>query len=197
MLSSRDLAVAIFRARAQQLTTDLLESQPMNTLAAIKKSLQRTHLALVALAALGIQTGCTTEVPADDDDDGTSSSGESSSSGGPSGSSSSGGNTPTVVGAWWTKTPNIEVGWTLCEDGRMYGFSEIGGYAFLDKGTWSGTTDVTISWRSKDTTIGDEYATETATFGFDNLEDTLCCFDKTLMIRLEGEVTNADCDPAW
>lgn len=171
----------------------------MRTPTALRSSLHKASLLVLALAALGALTGCTTTVPADDDDDdddGSSSSGESSSSG-PSGSSSSGGNAPTVVGAWYTSTPNITVGWTLCEDGRMYGFSELQGYSFLDKGTWSGTTDVTISWRSKDTTLGDEYPTTTADFGYDSVEDTLCCFDNTRMIRLEGEVTNSDCDPAW
>lgn len=172
-------------------------AKTMTITAEIEYKLRRAGLALVAVALL--LAGCTTTVPDDDDDDdgGSSSSGESSSASGSTGSSSSGGDTKTVVGAWYTQTPNIEVGWTLCEDGRMYGFSELGGYSFLDKGTWSGTTDITISWRSKDTTLGDEYPTDTATFGYDSAEDTLCCFDKTLMIRLEGEVTNSDCDPAW
>ncbi len=102
-----------------------------------------------------------------------------------------------VVGAWYVNTSNIEVGWTLCEDNRMYGFTTIEGFSFLDKGTWSGTSEINIRWNSKDTTIGEVWGEESGQFSYDVADDSLCCWDSTPMRRLEGEIDNSDCDPGW
>lgn len=109
-----------------------------------------------------------------------------------------------VVGAWYiagtlASGEYVEVGWTLCADNRMYGFTEIDGWSFLDKGTWTAYDDGTIDidWSSMDTYFGDVYGPDDATFDYDDLEDELCCFFGAPMWRLEGTVSNSDCDPGW
>jgi len=109
-----------------------------------------------------------------------------------------------VVGAWYIAGTlqtgeYVQVGWTLCADGRLYGFSEIDGWTFLDKGTWfaydDGTVDVSYSSMSTDT--GDVFGPDSGTFAYDELSDELCCFFGAPMWRLEGTVSNSDCDPGW
>ena len=106
------------------------------------------------------------------------------------------------VGAWYiagtlTDGTELEVGWMLCPDGRMKGFERFDNYEFLNKGTWSGDDDLTITYTSRDTSIGDTWGPDTADMSYDSVNDELCCYAGANMWRLEGEVRAGDCDVDW
>lgn len=152
----------------------------------------------------------------DDDDDDDDRSGEIGTPGGetPPGETPPGAQptmTQLAVGAWAvegtvdTSDGPLEVryGWYLCPDQRMYGFTELGGFTFLDKGSYTvndAAQSVHVTYRSKDTVVGDTYGPDTATLQYDPAQDILtftdCCFGAPLY-RIPGEVLNSDCDPGW
>jgi hypothetical protein len=96
---------------------------------------------------------------------------------------------------------SVEIGWYLCADERMAGFTAIDGFQFLDKGSYSASgPSMTVTWTSKDTSIGDVWGPETVHAEYDEGTDTFTFTDGNFgatMVRLEGEVVNADCDPSW
>ena len=113
----------------------------------------------------------------------------------------------TVVGAWTgAGTANtsqgkvrFEWGWYLCSDMRMYGFSKIDSYKFLDKGSYTASESgkVVVTYRSKDTSIGDTWGPEKAYFDYDAGSDTLKMSSGVKLRRVAGSVSDSDCNPGW
>lgn len=96
---------------------------------------------------------------------------------------------------------SVEIGWYLCPDERVAGFTAIDGFQFLDKGSYSASgTSMTVTWTSKDTSIGDVWGPNTVHAEYDEGADTFTFTDGNFgatMYRLEGEVVSSDCDPSW
>jgi hypothetical protein len=184
----------------------------------MSKIWQWVSLAILSTAV----TACAAPEPADDDDDNRNekpgNSTSTSSSGSGSGSGSGGGDGPAAaslaelaVGAWYVSGTvdtadgpmEVQIGWTLCSDRRLYGFTKLGNFSFLDKGDYDvneSANAVSATWRSKDTAIGDTWGPETGTLEYDEAADTLTFTDAMFgapLYRLEGEVFDSDCDPAW
>jgi hypothetical protein len=113
-----------------------------------------------------------------------------------------------AVGSWYTEGTaqtqdgpvTVRIGWFLCPDQRMYGFSEFNGFGFLDKGTYipdEAASRVDLTYLSKDVELGDVYGPDSLPMTYDAGTDQMTFPNGVFLWRVEGTVTNADCDPAW
>lgn len=105
-----------------------------------------------------------------------------------------------AVGGWTASGTcdgtEITVGWFLCPGGRLRGGETVGGYGFLNCGTWSATASiVTVSYDTKavlDPTITDHHDIDLA---YESDADTLTWKANcpVQLHRVDGEVTEQDC----